>query len=159
MKDNCLNWIESGEIGEELSYAPNVKLHRMPRTDKYVLEFDSEVTGYDENWIEVENKFNETMELSITYMVNGPPPSKYPEVEAIRPGIDSYTLSTEAPTHSAGQTIHISTLAHLGEIPPLTRAHVQFKPQSKTEWNFRITQALVTPPKILKKYNGGVVAR
>jgi len=151
-KDHCFDWFESGKIGEGVSYAPNVKLDKMPNTEKYVLEFASEVTGDDENWIEVENKSNKTMELSITYMTLSPP-SKYPEVEAVRSDGDSYILSTDVPSQFDGRTVHISKLIRLGEVKPKTKAHVQFKPKEKTEWNFRIIQVLVVPPKILSFFS------
>jgi len=148
-EDNCFSWMESGEIGEGISYAPNVKLDKMPNTQKYVLEFPPEVTEEDQNWIEVENKSNKTMELSITYMVQSPD-SNYPEVEAITSNGDLYTLSTDTPQHYEGKRVHISKLARLGYIQPNDKAHIQFKPKEKTAWNFRIIQVLVVPPDVLK---------
>jgi len=147
--DHCYNWMDSGEIGEGLSYAPNVKLDMMPNTEKYVLEFESDFDGDDGNWIDVYNSNDEEMELSISYMAFGPPPSNYPEVEAIRENGERFLVSTETPPELAKKDLHVSRLKNLGTIGPNSKARVTFKPLETTKWNFRIVQLLIIPRDVL----------
>jgi len=146
--DHCYNWIDSGKIGEGMSYAPNIKLHMMPNTQKYVLEFESDFDG-DGNWIDVYNSNDEEMELSISYMCKGPPPSVYPEVEAIRENGEKFLISKETPRELANKDIHVSRVKNLGTIGPNSRARMTFKPLETTEWNFRIIQILIIPKDVL----------
>jgi len=153
--DYCYNWLLSGEIDEGLNYAQNVELERMPNTDKFALSF-----GYDGdkdgNWIELENTSDERMELSVSYMTMDPV-SNYPETEAIRhDNGKKYVFSKKTPVDWGERKVHLTRLQNLGSIDAHSKVRITFKPLGKTEWPFRLVQAMVIPENILTSFKLGV---
>ena len=64
-----------------MEYSKDGVVGKMPNTEKYALSFE----GKDKSgWIEMTNPSNEIMHIFVSYMTTGPPPSKYPKVEAAR---------------------------------------------------------------------------
>ena len=142
--DQCYNWLLSGAIDEGLKYSSNGSIVKMPNTQKYVLEFDYD-KGNDGNWIEVENKSNQAMGLAISYMTTGPPPSKYPRVEAKRSDGYKFILEPESSDAYGDKPVHISRSVNLGTIAPLEAARISFAPEEESEWTFRLVKVMVTP--------------
>lgn len=144
--DQCNNWLQSGIIGEGVSYGPNGSIVQMPNTEKFALEFDFDKSN-DGNWITVENQSNQEMDLAIGYMTTGPPPSKYPKVTATLDSSDEeIILDPETSASYGDKEVHITRLENLGVLEPLVHKKIHFKPPlEKTEWPFRLVQIMITP--------------
>lgn len=143
--DQCYNWLGDGIISKDLKIGPNGRIVKMPNTEKYALEFDRDnVDGG--NWITIENQSEEEMEIAVGYMTTGPPPSKYPRVEAIR-GSDGekYMLKAEASDSYGDKPVHISRLERVGNVGPKAHKRIHFNPLGESEWPFRLVQVMVTP--------------
>ena len=142
--DYCLNWFQTGVIGEGLKYSDNAVVRKMPNTEKYGLEFE----GKDEpSWIEMTNPSNEIMQIFVAYMTTGPPPSKYPKTEAIREDGDGTKKIIRPVAFRGGNPrirVHVSDLVYMGEVKSNETAKVSFKSLEDTEWPFRIVQAVLT---------------
>jgi hypothetical protein len=141
--DRCSNWFLSGEIGEGITYAPNVSFGKMPNTEKYALNFEMG-NEKDGNWMEFENTSDKEMELSITYMTTGPAPSMYPEVEATSESGAKYLLDSKCMLDVGGKPIHISKLQNLGTVGAHSTVRITFKPLNSSEWPFRVAAAMLT---------------
>jgi hypothetical protein len=156
--DVCQNWFETGEInGDGLTYSPNGKLDKMPNTDKYVLSFESDDENNDlgSGWIGVKNESDEVMDIFVSYMTTGPPPSKYPRVEVTRHYDDDngdtsqYILEPES-IGWGDKEVHVVRLAHIGQIQPGSSNNnkiekIYFKPLEQTKYPFRLTAVAITP--------------
>ena len=66
--DYCLNWFQTGEIGEGLEYSGNARVGKMPNTEKYALTFDGNGQEMESGWIEMTNPSDETMYMFVAYM-------------------------------------------------------------------------------------------
>ena len=142
--DYCYDWMLSGIIGEGLRFSPNSILYQMENTQKHAVSFENsnEEGG---NWMQVENPSDLEMDFFIAYMTTGPPPSKYPKVEAIR-GDTGETFLLEPDSVGWGEvSVHISRLGGLGRVAPRTTVLVNFNALEDTEWPFRIVHAILTP--------------
>ena len=111
--DQCYNWFTSGLIGDEVKYSSNGIIKQMPNTNKYVLYFKDD--NNNDNWIQVNNPTNINVEFLIGYMTTGPPPSKYPKVEAIRENGDKYDLHPDSLGYRR-KVVHIVRMASLATI-------------------------------------------
>lgn len=76
--DHCLNWFQTGKIGEGLKSSDHAVVRQMPNTEKQDMEFDGDEPG----WIEMTNPSDKSMYIFVAYMTTGPPPSKYPKTMA-----------------------------------------------------------------------------
>jgi hypothetical protein len=115
----------------------------MPNTEKYALSFE----GKDKpGWIEMTNPSNEIMHIFVPYMTTGPPPSKYPKVEAAREDGDDTKrmLDPVANWGDRKMQVHVSEMVHLGKVQPNQKAKISFRPLEETECPFRIVQAVLT---------------
>jgi hypothetical protein len=153
--DYCHNWLLSGIIGEGLRFSPNSILYQMEHTDKYAVSFENSNEG--DNWMEVDNPSDLEMDFFIAYMTTGPPPSKYPKVEAIRGDTGETFLLEPDSVGWAEMSVHISRLGGLGRVAPRTTVHVNFNALEDTEWPFRIVHAILTPAneKQTESFSGG----
>ena len=142
--DQCYNWLQTGSIDDSLRYSSNASINQMPNTAKFGLEFDF-VNGDDGSWIEVENKASQEMSLAIGYMTTGPPPSKYPKVEATVTNGVTLVLEPESSSEYGDKPVHISRSVDLGTIPPLQTTRISFTPLEQSEYPFRLIQVMVTP--------------
>jgi hypothetical protein len=144
--DHCNSWFESGVVGEGVTYSANGVLDKMPNTEKYALSFDDQDSG-EGGWIAVDNPSNEVMDIFITYMTTGPPPSKYPSVSVTRTNRESMTFVLEPEAVGYGdKNVHIARLAHIGTIyPNVEKDIILFKPLEKTEYPFRLVSVVITP--------------
>ncbi len=142
--DYCLNWFQTGAIGEGLKLSENAVVGKMPNTEKYALTFEGQnKTG----WIEMTNPSNEMMYIFIAFMTTAPPPSKYPKTEAAREdGEDNSKVMLDPVAHrgNANMKVHVSDMVYLGKVLPNQTAKVSFTPKEETEWPFRIVQAVLT---------------
>ncbi len=134
--DYCLTWFLSGEIGEGLKSSDNAVVREMPNTEKYGMEFDGDKPG----WIEMTNPNDHYMYIFVSYMVKGPHPTKYPKTVATRE--DGTTRTVIDP--SIPYPVHSSNLVCLGNVKPGATARISFEALEKTEWPFRIVQAVLT---------------
>lgn len=143
MIDQCYNWLLTGTLDESVEYSSSGSIVKMPRTEKYSLEFKDE--GRDKNWILLENKSNEVMNIALGYMTTGPPPSKYPAVEAKRSDGERFVLDPNSSDAYGDKEVHISKSVDLGTIAPLSTLRIFFNPEEESEWPFRLVQIMVTP--------------
>lgn len=143
--DQCYNWLLDGSIDEGIKYSSNGSIVNMPNTEKYALEFDFENSGDDGSWIELENKSSKGMSLAIGYMTTGPPPSKYPKVEATLPNGNKFILEPEASDAYGDKPVHISRSVNIGTLAPLQTTRISFIPLEQSDWPFRLIQVMVTP--------------
>ena len=100
-----------------MKYSDNAVVRKMPNTEKYGLEFE----GKDEpSWIEMTNPSNEIMHIFVSYMTTGPPPSKYPKVEAAREDGDDTKRMLDPVANWGDQKmqVHVSEMVHFGEVQP-----------------------------------------
>lgn len=143
--DHCNSWFESGIISEGMKYSTNGYLGKMPNTEKYALSFDDQ-TG-EGGWISVDNPSNEVMDVFITYMTTGPPPSKYPRVAVTRTNREGMTFILEPEAAGYGnKNVHIARLAHIGTIYPDVKDDIiLFKTLEMTEYPFRLVSLVITP--------------
>ena len=142
--DQCYNWLMTGTLDEAVEYSSNGSIVQMPNTQKFSLEFKDQ--GKDKNWILLENKSATVVDLSLGYMTTGPPPSKYPAVEAKRSDGGSIILSPDPSDTSYGdKPVHITRSVGLGTIAPRTKLRIFFNPEEESEWPFRLVQIMVTP--------------
>ncbi len=140
--DYCLNWFQTGEIGEGLKSSDNAVVRKMPNTEKYGMEFDGDEPG----WIEMTNPSEKSMYIFVAYMTTGPAPSKYPKTVATRE--DGTTKTSIDPLADWGGNpnikVHVSSLMSFGEVKAGQTARISFEALEKTEWPFRIVQAVLT---------------
>lgn len=147
-KDSCNNWFETGEIGDDIKYSPNGVVAPMPNTKKYVLSFEPDAaTGDDSGWIEISNPSDEVMDLFVSYMTTGPPPSKYPAVEVTRGNFlkSKFTLDPDS-TGWGEKEVHVTRLTQIGHMNPgALNERIYFKPLEKIEYPFRLISVALTP--------------
>lgn len=142
--DYCLNWFQTGIIGDGLAYSDNAVVGKMPNTEKYAMSFE----GEGESYIEMTNPSEHTMTFFIAFMTTGPVPCKYPKTEATREDGTKFFLDPLATPWGANpkQKVHVSRLLEVGEVQPHKTARVTFESleEEETEWPFRLVQVVLT---------------
>jgi len=142
--DYCLNWFQTGIIGDGLAYSDNAVVEKMPNTEKYAMSFE----GEGESYIEMTNPSEHIMTFFIAFMTTGPAPCKYPKTEATREDGTKFFLDPLATPWGANpeQKVHVSRLLKVGEVQPHKTARVTFESleEEETERPFRLVQVVLT---------------
>jgi len=141
--DHCMSWFLSGIISEGLKYSSNGSIVPMPNTNKYGLEFTFSEEDIYSSWLEVENRKERVMRLSIGYMSTEPLPSKYPKMDVEVSNGEKFFIDTNVKPLYDGRSAHVSRTLELGLIKPHETLRIFFSPKEKTEWPFRVIQVMI----------------
>jgi len=137
--DYCVDWFESGDVGQHLKYSANGNVDKMPNTTKYALSFEG-----GEGFIEITNPTSETLHLFIAYMTTYPE-RNYPETEAST--LDGRKVILSPITELYNFKVHVGRFAQMGQVDPKSTIRVNFKELEESNWPFRLTQVVLTPHK------------
>lgn len=148
--DYCNSWFETGKMDYgNIEHSPNFEMKKMENTEKYVLSLDTENESQDEDfgWIRIGNPTDTVMDVFITYMTTGPPPSKYPQIEVSRTNRDTQKYNLDP--NSIGfddKEVHVARLAYIGKMyAGAKEEQINFRPLETTEYPFRLVSVALTP--------------
>lgn len=142
-KDHCDNWLQSGVIGDSLTYGDTFKILKMPNTEKYTLE----LTEGDSGWVKINNQADHPMRLYIGYMTTSPAPFVYPVMEARLEQTDlRVILEPSTIGYEENQKVHVPRLGDMGMVDP-GEATIFFEVVEKAERPFRLVQTILTVDK------------
>lgn len=159
--DQCYNWLMDGKIdSRNVKYGKNFKLMKMPKTQKYALEFQNKVDIREgNNWINITNHSNDIMDLYIGAMTTAPE-RKYSMVEASRLNGMKFELDPTPKELFGGREVHVARMTYLGPMSPGVHTMIFFTPLEPSEWPFRITSIMITPQNENQKetiHDGGLI--
>ena len=137
--DYCVDWFESGEVGQHLKYSENAVVDKMPNTNKYALSFEG-----GEGFIEITNPTSELLYLFVAYMTTYPE-RNYPETEASALNGRKIVLSPMSQLYH--YKVHVARYGQMGHVESKSTMRVSFKELEESNWPFRLTQVVLTPHK------------
>lgn len=151
--DQCDSWYEDGSTPSFALLHPMINMtkfstdHSLKGTQR--LEggngkFALEITGKT-LWIRLHNALDQPADVFLRFMVEGPPPSRYPQTRILLGPDDKEGVVIDPIIMDYNHMVHVNKVAKVGTIPPgyTVMRMIPLEPDKKDP--FRITGIIITP--------------
>jgi hypothetical protein len=151
--DQCDSWYEEGSTPTFALVHPMIIMNKFStdhslkgtqRLEGANGKFALEITGTTQ-WIRLHNALDQPADVFLRFMVEGPPPSRYPQTRILLGPDDKEGVVLDPTVADYLHMVHVNRVAKVGTIPPGHTVMRMIPLEPDKQDPFRITGIIITP--------------